>query len=137
MNAACMPWVTYVLIVVTNQSGVAPGLFSEGALADVEAKLRQLLLAGFYYCSHYRRRCPAITASRASVRKVTTTACDWSPRPRGDPAALDLIKVADLDHVDLAAGASPSAPSLEYPPKLRRRPTADVELRVESEALSA
>src|SRR5512138_1881740 len=49
----------YALIVVTNQSGVARGLFSEGALAGVEARLRQLLraagvsLAGFYYCPHH------------------------------------------------------------------------------------
>ncbi len=49
----------YALIVVTNQSGVARGLFSEGALAGVEARLRQILLkvgvplAGFYYCPHH------------------------------------------------------------------------------------
>jgi D,D-heptose 1,7-bisphosphate phosphatase len=49
----------YRLIVVTNQSGVARGLFPEGALVDVENKLRELLapagviLSGFYYCPHH------------------------------------------------------------------------------------
>lgn len=49
----------YLLIVVTNQSGVARGLFSEAALGGVAQRLRQLLapagvpLAGFYYCPHH------------------------------------------------------------------------------------
>jgi histidinol-phosphate phosphatase family protein len=62
----------YLLIVVSNQSGVARGLFREEALGAVEARLRALLaeacvpLAGFYYCPHhpdghvtpYARACP-------------------------------------------------------------------------------
>src|SRR5512135_594119 len=49
----------YRLIVVTNQSGVARGLFPGSALLGVEERLRQLLakagvpLAGFYYCPHH------------------------------------------------------------------------------------
>lgn len=46
----------YALVVVTNQSGVARGLFGEDALVGVEAKLRALLaptpIAGFYFCPH-------------------------------------------------------------------------------------
>src|SRR5437868_1566189 len=48
----------YRLVVITNQPGVARGLFSEQALAGVERRLRALLgergvpLAGFYYCPH-------------------------------------------------------------------------------------
>ena len=59
------------LVVVSNQSGVARGLFEEKALDAVEQRIRQLLesldieLAGFYYCPHhpegsvpqYRVRC--------------------------------------------------------------------------------
>ncbi|MDP8959538.1 MAG: HAD family hydrolase [Actinomycetota bacterium] len=59
------------LVVVSNQSGVARGLFPEGALLGVERRLRELLadvgvpLGGFYYCPHhpearlvsYRARC--------------------------------------------------------------------------------
>ncbi len=47
------------LAVVSNQSGVARGLFPESALRGVEARLRELLaeigvpLAGFYYCPHH------------------------------------------------------------------------------------
>ncbi len=47
------------LVVVSNQSGVARGYFTEDALAPVERRLRGLLdeagvpLAGFYYCPHH------------------------------------------------------------------------------------
>lgn len=49
----------YRLIVVTNQSGVARGLFTEAALEAVHARLIELLaqygvqLDGFYYCPHH------------------------------------------------------------------------------------
>lgn len=49
----------YRLIVVSNQSGVARGLFAEGALAAVADRLRALLaqegvtLDGFFYCPHH------------------------------------------------------------------------------------
>jgi D-glycero-D-manno-heptose 1,7-bisphosphate phosphatase len=48
----------YALFVVSNQSGVAKGLFTEAALGPVEARLGELLaqygvaLDGFYYCPH-------------------------------------------------------------------------------------
>jgi histidinol-phosphate phosphatase family protein len=47
------------LVVVSNQSGIARGMFPREALAGVELRLRQLLaevgvpLAGFYYCPHH------------------------------------------------------------------------------------
>ncbi|HEY9697786.1 MAG TPA: HAD family hydrolase [Trichocoleus sp.] len=49
----------YKLFVITNQSGVARGYFSEMALVPVERFLREQLaifkipLAGFYYCPHH------------------------------------------------------------------------------------
>ncbi|PIG94314.1 HAD family hydrolase [Gloeocapsopsis sp. IPPAS B-1203] len=49
----------YVLIAITNQSGVARGYFQESALQGVEERLQQLLesagvaLSGFYYCPHH------------------------------------------------------------------------------------
>jgi D-glycero-D-manno-heptose 1,7-bisphosphate phosphatase len=49
----------FALVVVSNQSGVARGLFEETALAAVEERIRELmteagaLLAGFYYCPHH------------------------------------------------------------------------------------
>src|SRR4051794_10145376 len=47
------------LIVISNQSGVARGLFAEEALGGVRDRLRELLadvgvpLDGFYYCPHH------------------------------------------------------------------------------------
>jgi histidinol-phosphate phosphatase family protein len=49
----------YPIVVVSNQSGVARGLFPESALEEVENTLRRLLaaidvpLAGFFYCPHH------------------------------------------------------------------------------------
>jgi D,D-heptose 1,7-bisphosphate phosphatase len=49
----------FELIVVSNQSGVARGCFTEEALDDVAARLKELLvefdvrLSGFYYCPHH------------------------------------------------------------------------------------
>lgn len=48
----------FALFVVTNQPGIALGLFDESALAGVEAVLRERFagngaeLAGFYFCRH-------------------------------------------------------------------------------------
>lgn len=49
----------YKLIIISNQSGVARGCFTEDKLIDVEQKMRQLFydnglkLSGFYYCPHH------------------------------------------------------------------------------------
>lgn len=49
----------YKLIVISNQSGVARGLFKESDLTGVEEHLKNVLkeagvpLAGFYYCPHH------------------------------------------------------------------------------------
>jgi|SRR5690606_8436255 len=49
----------YLLIIISNQSGVAQGRFSEHALNSVKEKLIELLgkeqiqLDGFYYCPHH------------------------------------------------------------------------------------
>lgn len=48
----------YRLVIITNQSGVARGYFSEENLRDVEMYIRHCMaefgvpLAGFYYCPH-------------------------------------------------------------------------------------
>lgn len=48
----------YLLIVITNQSGIARGIFSAGDLARVNARMRELLAAegvtldGLYFCPH-------------------------------------------------------------------------------------
>ena len=63
----------YDLIVVSNQSGVARGLFAEAALAAVEARLRELLagagapLRAFYYCPHHPAGTAAACRAAAAV----------------------------------------------------------------------
>lgn len=65
----------YLLLVISNQSGVARGLFREEALGPVEARLRQLLaaegvpLAGFYYCPHHPTGSVAEYAIACTCRK--------------------------------------------------------------------
>lgn len=49
----------FLLIIISNQSGVAHGFFKEDALNAVEGRIRELLqkenieLDGFYYCPHH------------------------------------------------------------------------------------
>jgi D,D-heptose 1,7-bisphosphate phosphatase len=49
----------YLLVIISNQSGVARGYFPEEALSAVEQQLNTMLLKegirldGFYYCPHY------------------------------------------------------------------------------------
>lgn len=55
----CLQAIGYLLIIISNQSGVALGLFPEKELTGVHEKIRQLLednqikLDGFYYCPHH------------------------------------------------------------------------------------
>jgi histidinol-phosphate phosphatase family protein len=86
----------YQLLVVTNQAGVARGLFPESALAPVAARLRALLgeagvpLRGFLYCPHhpdgvvgpYRLRCACRKPApglllRASAAHGLDLAASW------------------------------------------------------------
>jgi len=65
----------YRLFVVSNQSGVARGLFRETALAAVQARLKELLgqhgvtLAGFYYCPHHPQGKVTDYATECTCRK--------------------------------------------------------------------
>jgi len=82
----------YNLIVVSNQPGVALGLFDVSALRAVERRVRTLLaaedvpLAGFYYCPHHpagrvaryaimcrcRKPAPGLLLSAATIHEVET-----------------------------------------------------------------
>ena len=84
----------YRLIVVSNQSGVARGLFAEAALADVRRRLEEMMdaigapLGGFYYCPHHPRgRVPAYAV-----------ACDCRK-----PAPGLLLRAAEELGIELAA----------------------------------
>ncbi|MGE5652049.1 HAD-IIIA family hydrolase [Noviherbaspirillum sp. UKPF54] len=83
----------YALYVVTNQSGVAHGLFTEAALDQVEQRLQELLaqygvtLDGFYYCPH---------AIEGSISRYTIPCTCRKPMP-------GMLHRAAYEHgVDLA-----------------------------------
>jgi len=65
----------YALLVVSNQAGVAKGLFTEQALMPVKERLSELLeaegvrLTDFYYCPHYPNGAVARYAMRCECRK--------------------------------------------------------------------
>jgi D-glycero-D-manno-heptose 1,7-bisphosphate phosphatase len=73
------------LIVISNQPGVALGLFEEAQLGGVEQRLREMLphLEGFYYCPHAPAhgcecRKPACgLLRRAARRHRVRLECSW------------------------------------------------------------
>src|SRR5262249_17961086 len=83
----------YPLVIVSNQSGVARGLFPESALLKVERALRRMLaefgvpLAGFYSCPHHPEGTVASHAIACRCRK---------------PAPGLLRRAADELGIDLA-----------------------------------
>jgi D-glycero-D-manno-heptose 1,7-bisphosphate phosphatase len=83
----------YRLIVVSNQSGVARGLFPVEALAGVEKRLAEMLaeagavLAGFYFCPHHPDGSVAEYAIDCECRK---------------PAAGLIYRAAQEHGIDLA-----------------------------------
>jgi D-glycero-D-manno-heptose 1,7-bisphosphate phosphatase len=83
----------YKLIVVTNQSGVACGFFTEEDLYTVEQKLRSLLepfaikLSGFYFCPHHEKGIVHEYAAACYCRK---------------PMPGMLLHAADVNDIDLS-----------------------------------
>jgi D-glycero-D-manno-heptose 1,7-bisphosphate phosphatase len=98
----------YLLIVVSNQSGVARGLFPEAALGPVEVRLRELLeqagvpLAGFYCCPHHPDGSVTAYAVACGCRKPASGLIELAAREhRLDVAASWMI--GDILH-DIEAG---------------------------------
>lgn len=98
----------YVLVVVSNQSGVARGLFGEDALGPVEARVRGLLgavgvpLGGFYYCPHHPDGAVARYATACGCRKPAPGLVERAAADLG----IDLRRswlVGDILH-DVEAG---------------------------------
>lgn len=83
----------YRLVVVSNQSGVARGMFAEEGLAAVRERLAEMFqsigtrLAAFYYCPHYPRGNVLSYATRCDCRK---------------PAPGLIIRAAREHQLDLA-----------------------------------
>ena len=83
----------FMLLIISNQSGIARGFFDHDALVIVEQKIQSLLqkyglsLAGFYYCPHHPESVIARYRLDCTCRK---------PKP-------GLILEAGLDHqIDLS-----------------------------------
>jgi histidinol-phosphate phosphatase family protein len=98
----------YPLIVVSNQSGVARGLFTEEALAAVEARVRMLLgavgvpLAGFYSCPHHPDGVVSRYAVSCHCRKPAPGMLEQAARKHGIDLARSWL-VGDILH-DIEAG---------------------------------
>jgi D,D-heptose 1,7-bisphosphate phosphatase len=84
----------YALVVVSNQSGVARGLFAEDALAGVRQRLEELLaafgvpLAGCYWCPHHPGGSVARYALACDCRKPAPGLILQAAREHG----LDLAR---------------------------------------------
>lgn len=65
----------YLIIVVTNQPGIAKGLYSDAEILAVEVELQQQLaksgitLSGFYYCPHSPTIIRSLFRANCSCRK--------------------------------------------------------------------
>jgi D-glycero-D-manno-heptose 1,7-bisphosphate phosphatase len=100
----------YLLIVISNQSGVARGYFTEAALLPIMQQLQTILeqsgatLSGFYYCPHHPQGVVADYAVDCDCRK---------PQPgllyqAAHEHSIDLHQswfIGDILH-DVAAGRS-------------------------------
>ena len=81
----------FILVVITNQGGVARGYFEEDKLKSVELNLIKLLqeshvqLHGFFYCPHH----PQGTVQRYSI------SCEC--RKPGNKMLLDAAKTLNID----------------------------------------
>ena len=82
----------YIFVVVSNQAGVAKGLFQESHLQPVRYKVESLLqsegieLAGFYYCPHHPEGLVAEFRLSCSCRKPA----DGMIRTAGRELSIDL-----------------------------------------------
>jgi D-glycero-D-manno-heptose 1,7-bisphosphate phosphatase len=100
----------YYVFVVTNQSGVARGLYSEAAIDQVHGHMQKILMKegahidAFYYCPHHPEGTVTEFAISCRCRKpepgmLEQAASEW-PVERGRS-----FLIGDRDH-DLAAAAA-------------------------------
>ena len=114
------------LVVVTNQSGVGRGYFTEEAMHAVHARLRELLraegvqLEAIYWCPHgpeVRCTCrkPATGLIEQAVRELGGTLT--GAVVIGDRAAdVQLARNAGLTAVLVGRGVHPQDPAIPMPP---------------------
>ena len=101
----------YRLFVVSNQPGVALGIFPEHALRAVEARLRELLrdvgveLAGFHYCPHLPNGTEAEYALPCSCRKPAPGMLFRAAREHGIDLERSWMVGDILDDIEAGHGA--------------------------------
>jgi histidinol-phosphate phosphatase family protein len=94
------------LVVVSNQSGVAMGLFGEHELAAVERRIQQLLapsgaeIDAFYYCTHLPDAASARYAVRCLCRKPQPGLLRRAARDLGIDLAASWLIGDILDDVE-------------------------------------
>ncbi len=97
----------YYVIVVTNQSGVARGFFSEATVKSFNAHLQDALLAdggridAFYYCPHHPDGKIKELAIRCHCRKPHPGMLEQAARDRPIDLSRSFL-IGDKDH-DVAA----------------------------------
>ena len=130
--AAALARAGYVLLVVSNQRGVARGLVEPAALAAIEERIQAALepagarIAGFYYCTHdldagcdCRKPAPGLVLRAAGEHGIDLGASalvgdDETDVQAGRAAGVLTVRVgperessgADLIAADLPAGAA-------------------------------
>jgi D-glycero-D-manno-heptose 1,7-bisphosphate phosphatase len=95
----------YRLVVISNQSGVARGLFPEWRLRAVEARLRELLAGGapldaFYFCPHHPQGAVAAHAADCACRKPSPGLLVRAAAERGLDLASSWMVGDILDDVE-------------------------------------
>ena len=93
LNRAGLP-----VIVATNQSGIARGLFTEAKVDDVHAHISSLLAEGgaridaYYYCPHHPNGSVAQYTRQCECRKPARGLVDRAARELGiDPSASFVV----------------------------------------------
>ena len=102
--------VGYYVFVVTNQSGVARGLYSEDAIEQVHGHMQEILRAegahidAFYYCPHHPEGSVKEFAIRCRCRKPEPGMLEQASRDWPIDLGRSFL-IGDRDH-DLAAAAA-------------------------------
>lgn len=121
----------YLVIVVTNQSGVARGYYDEAAVGILHDHMRETLAAlgaridAFYYCPHHPEGKVAAYAMRCECRKPGTGMFEQAARDRRIDRARSFM-IGDKD-IDIAAAAAFGIPgtlfnaATDFLPDLVRR----------------
>jgi D-glycero-D-manno-heptose 1,7-bisphosphate phosphatase len=110
----------YIVIVVTNQSGVARGYYDEAALRQFHAHMQDVLLSqgahidAFYYCPHHPEGTVKEFAVQCSCRKPGTGMLEQAAREWPIDLSRSFL-IGDKDH-DMAAAAAFNIRGVKFNP---------------------